>query len=142
MRDKERYNKYHRQYQLRRYRTRRLSAINALGGRCQKCKSESNLEIDHINPKNKTIAINRLWSISLDAYLEELKKCQILCHKCHVEKSIAEGSLRGGYNKVVSYNHGTGYMYYNDMCKCQKCREWRRLYRKKLVHYNGKLRET
>lgn len=87
---REEYNEYQRKYQLERYHKRRKEAKKILGGRCVICGSKKELEIDHIDPKKKKISLNKLWSISKDSFLKELKKCQLLCKKHHIQKTSSD----------------------------------------------------
>lgn len=52
---------------------------------CVKCGSIEKLELDHINPEEKIS--HNIWSWSKERREVELKKCQILCNKCHEEKT-------------------------------------------------------
>lgn len=56
--------------------------------KCAKCGSTKDLQLDHINPETKIT--NRIWSWSKNRREEELKKCQVLCKKCHKEKTVLE----------------------------------------------------
>lgn len=83
-----------------------------------------NLEIDHIDPSTKSIALNKLWSIAKDRFLLELVKCQLLCKTCHLDKSAKEESVRHGEGKTSKRN-----------CYCEKCaplkrkrNQWQREY--------------
>jgi hypothetical protein len=144
MKTKEEYNEYQRKYQLERYHRRRKGAILALGGKCKKCCSIENLELDHIDHTQKSFNISQLWSVSEQRYLTELVKCQILCASCHMSKSKQEGSVgsNGGWNRIDHYDHGTGLMYQKDKCRCGLCQKWRRLYRSKQVDYHGQFIDT
>lgn len=125
-------NEYMRQYMLRRYHTRRAKAIEYLGSKCTSCESTVALEIDHIDPSSKSLDLGRCYSYSEAIFWAEIQKCQLLCKKCHIEKTIVE---RG--HKVARGTHGTlsSYRY----CKCDKCkaakaqytREYRRPSRRK-----------
>lgn len=55
------------------------------GKQCTKCGSTQRLELDHIDPEDKTD--HAIWSWSETRRLRELAKCQILCNSCHKEKS-------------------------------------------------------
>lgn len=90
--NREEYNEYMRSYMLRRYHQRRGEAIQILGGECSYCGSEEGLELDHVDWRNKGISLNRLWSISKERFLAELKKCQVLCKDCHLEKTSSDMS--------------------------------------------------
>lgn len=61
-------------------------------GPCAVCGSSEFLEIDHINPETKVS--HNVWSWSESRRTEELKKCQVLCKKCHKEKTRADNSVR------------------------------------------------
>lgn len=97
--DKAAYNSYMRQYMLKRYHNRRASAIHKLGGKCVVCGTTENLELDHINPLDKSFAIGRLWSVKQSRYDEELSKCQLLCADHHKEKhgSVANVGIASGF---------------------------------------------
>lgn len=57
-------------------------------GPCKRCSSWENLEVDHINPLDRKKGKYRyIFTLSKDVLREELKKCQVLCDKCHNEKS-------------------------------------------------------
>ena len=137
-RNKENYNEYQRKYQLARYHRRRTAAILALGGKCKVCGGTELLELDHIDPEDKSFGISKLWSVSEKRFLAELSKCQVLCQADHLTKSRNEGSFRnGGGNKISDYGHGTALMYNNDRCRCPTCRQWKRDFRNKLVDSSG-----
>lgn len=65
-----------------------------IGGMCWKCMSTENLEFDHIDPSTKCFEISgvyaSLYSYTEDQMIEELRKCQLLCHKCHAKKTTVE----------------------------------------------------
>jgi len=65
-------NKYHEMYTLY-----HKLAITALGGKCSVCGSTSSLEIDHKIP-------------SWNGGKNEIENLQILCLKCHREKTREE----------------------------------------------------
>ena len=81
---------YMRLYMLRRYKERRQEAFSLLGESCSICGSIKDLEIDHKDRREKSLALNRMWSVSHKRFLAELIKCQILCRRCHQEKSHGE----------------------------------------------------
>lgn len=54
-------------------------------GPCKKCGSEESLELDHINPEEKVA--HTVWSWTPMRRELELAKCQVLCRKCHREKT-------------------------------------------------------
>ena len=112
--NREDYNAYMRVYILKRYHARRKAALKQLGGKCCKCGSTKKLELDHIDRKKKSFSISKLWSVAKKRFDKELSKCQVLCHPCHEEKTIAELG-----QKRAKGNHGTvsSYRY----CRCKLC---------------------
>tara|TARA_R110002110_G_C13383657_1_gene711304 strand:- start:856 stop:1389 length:534 start_codon:yes stop_codon:yes gene_type:complete len=73
------------------YVTRKLKAIDLKGGGCEKCgynKNYTALCFHHKDPSTKSFGIDsrnirmRKW----DLILEELDKCSLLCHNCHMEE--------------------------------------------------------
>ena len=121
-------NEYMRQYMKQYCRIKKQKAIKLLGGKCIKCNSIKRLEIDHIDPKTKSFEIASLWSRSWTKTLEELKKCQLLCHQCHTKKTILERgqtSAKGTHGTLSSYRY----------CHCELCkkanRNWTNEYNKK-----------
>lgn len=49
--------------------------------KCAECSSEENLELHHTDPNEKES--HNIWSWSEQRRNEELKKCIIMCKKCH-----------------------------------------------------------
>lgn len=113
-----------REYQTRWIKNRRLAWLRE-NGPCQACGSWDNLEVDHKDPSAKLLPPSRLWSLSSNnpTRIAELAKCQVLCHKCHLEKTLSEyfSALKEGTRRtsrklslddVVSiremYNSGVG----------------------------------
>lgn len=113
-----------RAYNLARYHRIRNAAIASLGGKCSKCDSVDRLQLDHIDPSKKEMEISRFLDRPLSDFHEELKKCQVLCRKCHKEKSILESG-----KKVAEGTHGTlsSYRY----CHCVLCKKAKSDYAKK-----------
>jgi hypothetical protein len=60
--------------------------------KCVECGSTEHLELDHIDPETKEN--HAIWSWSEERRNKELKKCQVLCKKCHREKSNKENKIR------------------------------------------------
>ena len=68
-------------------------------GKCQECKKVITKEtlccfdLDHLNQETKTIEISKLGSsqtIDREFVKEEIKKCQLLCCKCHKKKTCKQ----------------------------------------------------
>lgn len=86
---------YMREYLRRRYHERHADAISILGGRCAECGSTEDLQFDHIDNAAKSFDVaDRLAQYAWDRIVEELKKCQLLCFWCHVDKSRNEALIR------------------------------------------------
>lgn len=124
-RDKEQYNEYQREYQLRRYHKRRAESIETLGGKCFLCGSTNRLELDHIDPATKAFPIAKLWSLSKAKYEAELAKCQLLCRECHTRKSAYETMVRR------PFTHGKYWAVYKHKCRCPECDSFRVEFNKK-----------
>ena len=73
---------------------RKRKAISLLGGKCKKCGSKKQLEFDHIDPDNKLTNVSKIWTSSEKKFWEEVKKCQLLCNKCHKIKTKEENKNR------------------------------------------------
>jgi hypothetical protein len=86
------------------------------GKRCTRCKSTERLELDHIDRKTKVT--NSIWSWSEERRDAEIAKCQVLCHICHVKKSIEKDWLQPA--------HGQNGMYEKHGCRCALCRQWKK----------------
>lgn len=119
-RDKRKYNTYMRAYMLKRYHERRAQALILLGGVCAICGDPHNVEIDHVDYKKKSFPLSKLWSVRESRFLEELRKCQLLCKKHHQKKSIEERGWdsRNTHGTIAAYTHGK--------CRCEKCRKAKR----------------
>ncbi len=120
---KESYNAYMRKYHLGRYYKLRGEAIASLGGKCVECGIKENLQLDHKNKEDKEIEVSRMLSVSLKRFWNEVKKCQLLCAKCHSKKTIIESG-----KKIAKGRHGTisSYRY----CRCKLCKEAKSEYSK------------
>ena len=112
--DRIKYNAYTRVYMLSRYKRRMADTINFLGGKCVRCGTTEDLEFDHVDRTSKTWTIAKIYSYSDSKFFAELKKCQLLCKKCHNIKSITDLG-----KAVAKGNHGTISTY--KYCKCEIC---------------------
>lgn len=115
---------YLRQYQLVWIKKRRDEWL-AQNGPCKKCGSTEQLEVDHIDPSTKALNPTYIWSRKKADRDLELAKCQVLCRKCHKQKTVIE------FTKIDRV-HGTNTTY-KAGCRCEECRaaavahtrEWR-----------------
>lgn len=115
--NKEGYNRYMKEYMLRRYHARRREAFERLGNRCAECGGTGGLEIDHIDPSLKSFPVSKMWSVREEVFWEEVEKCQLLCREHHVAKTIRDR----GFNSRDQ--HGTYVCYRHGKCRCDKCRK-------------------
>lgn len=131
--DKAEYNAYMAEYMLRRYHAKRAEIVAALGGKCAKCGSIDQLEIDHADAKGKAYNIAKIWNYSDGRLQEELKKCQLLCEECHSIKSIFERGM-----KPAKGTHGT--LSSARYCDCDLCKQARKDYAKQYAPRHNELR--
>lgn len=87
----------------------------AANGPCRHCGSWHRLEVDHINPADKTTR-RQVWMLSKIRREAELAKCQPLCHECHLQKTSAQLRTYPPCGTRSSYYHG---------CRCAECRKAR-----------------
>jgi len=107
------------------YRNKRKKlALNYLGNRCSLCGSTKKLEFDHINPDTKKFNILDTVSLdkSMDTFMVELDKCQLLCKSCHLIKTAVERQFNVP-------RHGTFGWATNHSCYCDDCVKVKREYR-------------
>lgn len=107
-----------RAFQRNRCRRNRFSFFK--GKKCVKCDSTKRLELDHIDPKTKVS--HCIWSWSEERRNEELKKCQVLCKKCHKEKTKKEISKSTIHGTITAYKSPSR------KCRCSLCKEAQRKY--------------
>lgn len=122
-------NEYMRDYMKEYVAKRKARVHELLGGKCFLCGSIENLEVDHINPDEKSFTLARRWHRKWSDIEAELPKCQLLCQNCHKIKTKENGDLlRGGAgkNKILNPQHGTCVMYTREKCRCEPCRDWKR----------------
>ncbi len=112
-----------RVYMLRRYNERMKEARTLLGGKCVRCSETNGLQFDHIDPKTKSFTIGQMWSVSKELFDIEIRKCQLLCQRCHEEKTLVDKGQKSAKN-----THGTlSSMRY---CKCELCKKVKSDYNK------------
>ena len=94
-------------------------------GPCKLCGSWIDLEVDHIDRESKKH--HAVWSWKEERRAEELKKCQVLCRKCHLAKTAKENSKPLIHGTRGAYRKG---------CRCRECQivsaEYMRNFRKGL----------
>jgi hypothetical protein len=77
---------------------KKLELIRLAGGACQICgynKNYSALCFHHLDPSKKDLQLTgrECSNRKLETLLEELKKCQLLCHNCHMEIHYPDAKL-------------------------------------------------
>lgn len=107
-----------REYFNNRRRNRRQKFIDLLGGKCERCGSEENLHFDHKNPKEKEFRIADRLDAPENVLHKEVKKCRLLCSKCHRIKT-RENNEHG----QPTARHGTIWYYKRYKCRCNECRD-------------------
>lgn len=117
-----------REYHRKRKAARRAAYM--AGKVCVLCGSNEILEIDHTNPLTKVhiVASSQMWAWSDRRLEEELKKCRVLCQKCHRSKFKSDMLLR---RPLI---HGTVRAYKSRGCRCNPCKESYSVYQK--AYYN------
>ena len=88
-------------------RNNRKLIIEQLGGVCSYpgCNCTEDLQLDHINPLEKEYNISeRLSSWDFKKLQPEIDKCQLLCPKHHLEKTLKDAK-KYGYNSNQRKNH-------------------------------------
>lgn len=98
-------------YMKTRWAVRRENAIEFLGGKCVKCGGTEALEFDHIDPSTKVMTIARASSRNEEFFMNEVRKCQLLCTQCHLAKTVYESSVEHGGGKSGKKN-----------CPCSPCK--------------------
>lgn len=132
--DRKKYNAYMREYLKKRYRARMTAAHKQLGGKCVRCGTTDDLEIDHVDPATKNYAVGDvIMRISSEKLAVELALCQLLCAPCHAKKSCMDQ----GKTYAIG-THGTLSAYrYCPTPKCEACkaakRRWTQGYRSRRI---------
>ena len=114
-------------YMAERRKNRRNQLIEMSGGKCIKCGSTDDLNFDHIDPQQRSF---RLCGKALDGpwgkILEEWRKCQLLCRKCHLHKTEENDEYGEPANKGIDKygnlipEHGHSARYAAG-CRCELC---------------------
>ena len=68
--------------------------IEKMGGKCVECGCTETLEFDHIDPSTKSFNIAAGYTKPKETLLAEVAKCQLLCNKCHIEKTKKDSKFR------------------------------------------------
>ena len=112
---------YMKNFMRERRKKRRAKFVELLGGKCVSCGTKSNLQFDHIDPKKKKHNFNQIQDGNESIIHDELKKCVLLCAKCHLEKTKKNNEF---VNKDKSPStHGTVWHYKKFKCRCDECKK-------------------
>ena len=87
------------------YEKNRRLIIEQLGGVCSYpgCNCTEDLQLDHINPLEKEYNISeRLSSWDIKKLQPEIDKCQLLCPKHHLEKTLKDAKKYGFNNRKLT----------------------------------------
>lgn len=131
-------------YMANRRLKRRQMVFDHLGNRCNRCDSDNELEVNHIDRTKKNFGLSgagldKAWA----KILEELENCELLCRSCHLDYTASQykaGKILA-WNKGINgeFEHGTARMYQEKKCKCEPCKRAKRVYRTGTIGYNEKV---
>lgn len=99
----------------------RRKAIEAMGGKCVCCgysKTVTNLAFHHLDADNKVFTIQSGRTRSWEAIVAELRKCVLVCVRCHVE--IHEG-LTTVPSDAARFNEAYTSLWRNNESICPVC---------------------
>lgn len=115
---------YLRNFQ-RKWLAKRKADWIAEHGPCFKCGSDIDLKVTHADPSTKLYDIARMWSLALDnpKRISELAKCHVICDDC--TDSVKAERIAQLLSRRK--NHGNSYGYNQLRCRCDLCKEWRKL---------------
>lgn len=111
-----------RQYAKDKYNRLRARMIQILGGKCAKCGSTIDLEMDHVDPSQKQFSLSQLVFRTEATFLAEVAKCQLLCDECHKDKHRAKCGTLGGYR----------------YCRCSNCKKAKSDWQKNYIRSVGR----
>lgn len=119
---------YMRDYMRERKRRKRKEIEERLGGKCSRCGAKGPFHLDHIDKKKKTMRASDLHSVNDQRFEQEMKNLQLLCEKCHRDKTKESWDF-----STPKPRHGTYWNYRKHGCRCPKCvkaykekqKEWR-----------------
>lgn len=108
----------------------RQKILQFLGNKCVSCGATSNLEVNHIDRKQKTYSIAKMYDFKWSEIEKELKKCNVLCEACHAAYTSNQWKngeiIPHNKGKRREYKHGDLGMYNNRQCRCDLCKNAKR----------------
>ena len=99
---------------------------------CIKCGSKESLENHHRDRATKVASA--VWSWSQARRNAELEKCDVMCKRCHREIT-SEQNIQDFSTPLIEKKHGTDNTYNRHHCRCELCKEWKRMSR--TIYPNG-----
>ena len=111
-------NEYQKNLMRERYHSKRQALIAELGGKCSRCGSKKNLQIDHKDRKKKEFRAADVHSVSDERLQKAKKNFQVLCEECHRDKTHESWDYGGNKSQ-----HGSYWRYRKHGCRCKKCTE-------------------
>lgn len=75
-----------------------------LGSKCVWCGTTENLEFDHIDDAKKTSNVANAVRNTKEIFWNEVEKCQLLCVKCHNNKTTAQKRAKQNLWLSLSFN--------------------------------------
>jgi len=120
---------YMRDYMRERKRQKRKEIEERLGSKCARCgATKGPFHLDHKDKKKKTMRASDLHSVNDKRFEKEMKNLQLLCKKCHRDKTKESWDF-----STPKPRHGSYWMYRKHGCRCPKCvkaykekqKEWR-----------------
>jgi len=96
--------------------SKKIRAINLLGGKCIKCGNENIFHLCfHHKNNDKDFKINNIKNKRWSIIKEEIKKCELLCNNCHQELHFSQTDGDVGFRKTKQI-----YLDYKGQ-KCENC---------------------
>ena len=97
---------------------KKIKSINLIGGECKNCgdKDIHKLCFHHRDKELKDIEINRAKYSRWSTLKEEVLKCDLLCHNCHLEHHFSLDSIDMSFKKNKSI-----FLEYIGVDSCQEC---------------------
>lgn len=122
------------EYMKARRLKRRLQLIELLGGKCTDCDTTENLEFNHIDRDSKLFELSgKSLDTKWEVILEEANKCELVCKEHHLERTREQyesGQIKiWNDKKHLPYIHGTMRCYQEQGCRCDFCKNAKRVYR-------------
>lgn len=94
---------------------KKIRAINILGGKC-KCGEDRPwvLQFHHLDPSDKESSYYILGGYALDRIIKEIKKCEVVCERCHREIHASSRVKKSEFNKRLCLD-------YKNTFSCEQC---------------------